>query len=115
MTMPSYSIAEVGPRGGIKRRRTVFAPSAMEAVNGSTAPDGRFLNVSRLDELADELRRSDRRRAGYPVEEVDLDPTWLQETINDLREQGCDDEFIQCCIEDLQDGNQVTVHFGEHV
>jgi len=42
---------------------------------------------------------------------IDIDPTWLQETVNDLLEQGCDEEFIQCCIDDLKEGHQVTVEF----
>jgi hypothetical protein len=44
---------------------------------------------------------------------VEIDSTWLQETINDLREQGCDEEFIQCCIDELEDGNSVTVEFQD--
>lgn len=29
------------------------------------------------------------------------------------RKQGCDETFIQCCIDDLQEGAEVTVIFGE--
>lgn len=44
---------------------------------------------------------------------VELDPTWLQETVNDLRDQGCDKEFIQCCVDELLEGGEVTVVFEE--
>ena len=39
---------------------------------------------------------------------------FLQSVAQDLREQGCDEQFIQCCLEDLREGADVTVITNAH-
>jgi len=38
-----------------------------------------------------------------------VDENWLDAIADDLRDQGCDEEFIECVLNELRDGNSITV------
>lgn len=58
---------------------------------------------------------------GFGEHDYNMPPTedtadeWLDEFADELRGQGCDEDFIECTLAELREGNQVTVVSGPRV
>ena len=61
--MPDYEVTIVGPKGG-RRTKRVFAPSAMEAVNGTIPPHGSWLDIARHQDASETVVSGGKHRMG---------------------------------------------------